>query len=166
MVLMRIREMTSCREHKQSIIVLEELDGDRTLAIAAEPDESARLAQELRCAPADEHPIYDFLERMLQRFAIAPTRITLEYVPDAGLVGAVSFRSARGDEDISCYPSDALALPMRMKIPVYVSETAFSHVRPFGPAPQDRDDGLTEWLEGISPADFCSDAPNGSAGAD
>ena len=47
MILMRFREIASCAEHHQDIIVLEDAGEHRTLAIAADPDESRRFTQEL-----------------------------------------------------------------------------------------------------------------------
>jgi hypothetical protein len=40
MICMRVREIRSCPQHRQAIVVLQEADGERTLAIAADPDES------------------------------------------------------------------------------------------------------------------------------
>src|SRR5262245_62436544 len=110
MILMRLREMTSCAEHHRSLIVLEEAIGERTLAIADDPEESQRLFRELSRSPDSEHPIYDFVESVLRLLEASPARIVLEHVPGAGLRGEVVFDRPHGDAALPCYPSDALAL--------------------------------------------------------
>lgn len=162
MIPMRFREMTSCAEHKQDIIVLEDMSAQHTLAIAADPDESCRLAREVSRGPGGEHPIYDFLEGLLRTFGATATRVVLEHVTDAGLGGAVIFRRPEGEVSIPCYPSDALVLAQRIRIPIYVSPDVFAHVKPFRSAPPASDDGgqLAEWLERIRPEDFSSRSPS------
>src|SRR5262249_31156386 len=145
---------------KRVIIVLEDMSGQRTLAIAADPEETTRLAQELARGPQGEHPILDFVDRMFQRFHLAPTCVVLEYVPGEGLASAVPFRLLGCDEDFSCYPADSLALAIRTKVPIYVSADVFSYVNPF-PSSPDESEAMTEWLERVNPADFCQESSSG-----
>ncbi len=157
MIPMRFREISSCAEdhQDQDIIVLEDASGHRTLAIAADPDESCRLVRELSRGPGAEHPIYDFLH-------IAPTRVVLEYTLGEGLGALICFSRPEGEVTVPCYPSDALAIAHRTEVPIYVSAEVFSHVEPFGaprPEPDERGE-LAKWLERISPADFSSSSPS------
>ena len=158
MIPMQFREMRSCPEHRQVIIVLGEVGGHRTLVIGADPDESARFAREIVRNPKSEHPIYDFVERLLRMLEAHPIRIVLEYVPGAGLAGSVAFSGRGGEASVPCYPSDALALAKRTGLPIYVSGDVFTHVRPFAPDPSDADPlgQVAEWLERIRPQDFGS----------
>ena len=161
MILMRFREMRSCPEHRQVIIVLGEVGGHRTLVIGADPDESVRFAREIVRNPKSEHPIYDFVESLSRTLGVRPIRIVLEYVPGAGLAGSVAFSGREGEASVPCYPSDALALAKRAGVPIYVSGNVFTHVRPFVPDPSEADPlgGVAEWLEGIRPQDFSSSPP-------
>jgi len=161
MILMQFREIRSCPEHRQVIIVLGEVGGDRTLAIGADPDESARFAREIVRNPKSEHPIYDFIDRLVRMLEARPIRIVLEYVPGAGLAGSVAFSGREGETSVPCYPSDALALAKRAGVPIYVSGDLFTHLRPFVPDPSDADPlgGVAEWLERIRPQDFSSSTP-------
>jgi hypothetical protein len=157
MILMRLREITSCPEHQQAIIVLEDASGQRTLAIGADPAESCRLSRELGRPPRAAHPIYDFVDGLLRTFGIAPTRIVLEYIEGEGLTGVIGFLRVDGEASVSCYPSDALALAQRLQIPIYVNPDVFVHVRPFSPAPPPSGDEHAEWrqwLDRIKPGDF------------
>jgi len=161
MTLMQFREMRSCPEHRQVIIVLGEVGGHRTLALAADPDESVRFAREIVRNSKSEHPIYDFVEGLLRTLGARPIRIVLEYVPGAGLAGSVAFSGREGEASVSCYPSDALALAKRSGVPIYVNDDVFTHVRPFAAKPSEADPlgGVAEWLERIKPEDFSSSPP-------
>lgn len=100
MIRMRVREIRSCPEHRQAIIVLDEVGGRRPLAIAADPDESCRLARERSRRPGGPHPIYEFLEGVLRAFDATPTRAVLDYTPGAGLGGSVFV--LRGGHEVGC----------------------------------------------------------------
>ena len=163
MILMHFREMRRCPEHHHAIILLEEVSGHRTLAVAADRDESARLWRELGRRSEGTHPIYDFVDKLLQTFGVAPARVVLEYVPGEGLGGSVVVRGAEGELTIPCYPSDALALAKRARVPIFVAGDVFSHVQPFSSLTSEEDQlggGVAEWLERIDPADFSAGPPN------
>src|SRR5262249_52339809 len=80
-----------------------------------------------------EHPIYDFIDRLVRMLEARPIRIVLEYVPGAGLAGSVAFSGREGETSVPCYPSDALALAKRAGVPIYVSGNLFTHLRPSVP---------------------------------
>ena len=65
MTLMRIREITSCAQHKRTIIMLEDVHRCLRLTFYADPDEACRLTQELERGPYACHPVYDFMRRLL-----------------------------------------------------------------------------------------------------
>ena len=159
MILMRLRAMKSCGQHKQIIIILEDMCG-RTLAIVADPDESSRLVRASR-DPDGEHPIYDFLDRVLQAFQATPTRVTLDHVPATGLAGAVSLRHSDGEATITCYLADSLAFAQRAKVLDLCKRDVFSYGQPsptVAPATDEHRE-VTRSLERIIPGLYCSAPP-------
>jgi len=111
MIPMRLREMKSCPEHQQVVIVLEDDGGQRKLAIAVDPGEGSRLLRSMR-HPSGAHPIYDFVDEALRACQVTP-RVVLEYAPGDGLASSVSLSSPGGEVSVTCYPSDAIALAQR-----------------------------------------------------
>lgn len=71
MTLMRIRDVTSCPQHRRAIIALE----DVSLTFYADPDDVRRLARELAGGPRVCHPVFDFIQSLLQAFHATPTRV-------------------------------------------------------------------------------------------
>ena len=163
MILMRLNDVKSCPEHAQAIIVLEDVSGQRKLAIAVDPGESRRLGQEMR-QPGGRQPIYELLDAVLQACQATPTRVTLDYVPGAGLAGALHIFGPAGEVPVPCYVADAIALARRSTIPIYVSANAFSDTDapPLVSPPSDARGEIAQWLEGLTPSDFsdvASDRP-------
>ena len=109
MILVHFREMRTCPEHHHAIILLEDVDGHRTLAVAADREESVRLWRELGRQPNGTHAIYDFVDRLLLAFGVAATRIVLEYVPGEGLAGSLVLQ---GPEATGRFPATP---PMRWR---------------------------------------------------
>src|SRR5262245_55870225 len=161
MIQMRIREMSACPEHGQTIIVLEDATGRQKLAIGVNPDESRRLVRELSDGAAGKDPVYEFLERVLDACAIPATRVVLEYVPGAGLRSLVSFRRPEGEVAVPCYVTDALAVAARTNVPIYLSPSAFADGGPLESSEPDAvaAEDVARWLERIRPADFSSGEP-------
>src|SRR5262245_14694321 len=167
MILMRFSELSPCEDHGHTIIVLEDLCG-RSLAIAADTRESQRLAAEVSRHPDDEHPIYDFIDGLLRVAQLKPTRVLLVYVAGTGIRGAVAFERGEGEVAVPCYASDALALAVRIGLPIFVSASVFSDLRPTAAPVSPGEDRATlaQWLDGLKPADFATDARAATSDAD
>jgi len=158
MIPMRLREMTSCVEHKRSIIVLEATESGQTLAIAVDPEESHRLFRELSRSKESEHPIFDFVDGLLGALQLTPARAMLELMPGVGLRGEVTFDGPDGALTVPCYPSDAIALALRAHTPIYVSASAFSDDQlSLGP-PANEPAEVRHWLNHVRPGDFSARA--------
>jgi len=77
MTLMRIREITSCRNHARTTIVLEDPGQELMLTFYADVEEARRLTREIARSGCACHPIYDFV----QSFLLAPGRSRDRDVP-------------------------------------------------------------------------------------
>src|SRR5262245_57720090 len=152
MILMRFSELSPCEDHGHTIIVLEDLCG-RSLAIAADTRESQRLAAEVSRHPDDEHPIYDFVDGLLRVSQLKPTRVLLVYVAGTGIRGAVAFERGEGEVAVPCYASDALALAVRIGVPIYVSQSVFTDLHPSAEPVAGVDDGVAvaRWPDRLKP---------------
>jgi bifunctional DNase/RNase len=156
MTLMQLREVTCCPEHRKGIIVLENLGQGLTFAFAADPEEARRLARVLGSDRSTCPPIYDFIEGMVEAFQATVTRVVLDDPTEKGLTGFVAFQRSGAELTISCYATDALALAVRARAPIYVTARTLAHVaRPFRPlTARDAEEDVTAWLEQVRPEDF------------
>ncbi|OGK84341.1 MAG: hypothetical protein A2050_10045 [Candidatus Rokubacteria bacterium GWA2_73_35] len=166
MTLMRIREITSCRNHGRTTIVLEDPAQELTLTFYADPEEARRLTREIARSGCACHPIYDFVQSLLLALDADVTRVVLEDVKGQGIGSRVYVRSGGDELGVPCYPPDALALALRAKVPIYATADALTHaqcVAPSadaggGPCVADERREVTRWLERVQPTDFSSRA--------
>jgi uncharacterized protein len=161
MTLMRIREITSCDVHARTIIVLEDAGQRLTLRFYADPEETRRLAQALRHGRCACHPVYDFIDGLLQAFRATPTRVVLDDVEGRGIGGLLYARHADSEVGIPCYPPDALALALRAELPIYATPRALEHAEPASRASAAEGGDVRHWLERVKPEDFSRRAEGG-----
>jgi bifunctional DNase/RNase len=158
MTLMRIREITSCPQHKRTIIMLEDVHQCLRLTFYADPDEACRLTQELEQGPYVCHPVYDFMRRLLEALQATATRVVLDIVQGAGLDGFVYVQQAESERGVPCYASDALALALRANLPIYATAEALAYAERLSPSLNtfDADGEVRQWLAQVRPEDFSS----------
>jgi hypothetical protein len=160
MVLMQIREFNFCAHHKRGLIVLEDVQQRLTLAFNVRPDEVPRLSQVMKGGKHVTHPLYDFVESLLDAFLISPTDIVLDDVPKRGLMAFVYVERAGTRLSLPCYAPDALALAVQTKTPVYATERALVHAEPRSSSPSpslsDAEADVQAWLARVKPTDFQS----------
>ena len=156
MILMRIREITSCMQHKRTIIVLEDVHRCLRLTFYADPDEACRLAQELERGPYACHPVYDFMRRLLEALQATATRVVLDAVQGEGFDGLVYVQQAESEQRIPCYATDALALALRANLPIYATAEALAYAERLSPSPStlDASGEVRQWLKQVLPEDF------------
>ena len=161
MILMRIREITSCAQHKRTIIMLEDVHRCLRLTFYADPDEACRLTQELERGQYACHPVYDFMRRLLEALQATATRVVLDVVKGEGLDGFVYVQQAESERGVPCYASDALVLALRANLPIYATAEALAYAERLLPSPNSLGEGgeVRQWLEQARPEDFasCSD---------
>jgi bifunctional DNase/RNase len=156
MVLMQIREFNFCAHHKRGLIVLEDAQQRLTLAFNVHPDEVPRLSQIMKGVKHVIHPLYDFIQSLLDAFLVTPTDVVLDDVPQRGLMAFVYVERAGTRLSVPCYAPDALALAVQMKTPIYATDRALVHAepRPSSLNTLDAEEDVQAWLAQIKPTDF------------
>jgi bifunctional DNase/RNase len=156
MVLMQIREINFCSHHRRGLIVLEDTQQRLTLAFNVHPDEVPRLSRIIKGSKHVIHPLYDFIQSLLDAFLVAPTDVVLDDVQQRGLMAFVYVERAGTRLSVPCYAPDALALAVQMKTPIYATDRALVHAEPLSTSPGllDAEEDVRAWLARIKPTDF------------
>jgi bifunctional DNase/RNase len=156
MILMRIRDMTFCPQHKRGVVVLEDAQRRLTLAFHVHPEEAPRLARLMQRRPEAFHPLHDFIRFLLEAFQATATHVVLDDMPDKGLIAFVYVQRAGSELSIPCYAPDALALAAQVKTPIFATPRALVHAEPQPPSSNgpDRGEDVREWLARVRPTDF------------
>jgi hypothetical protein len=73
MTRMQIQELTFCVHHRRGLIVLEDVARRLTLAFDVHSDEVPRLARLMTGSSQAVHPLYDFIQSLLDGLLLTPT---------------------------------------------------------------------------------------------
>lgn len=150
MRLMRLRELTSCPHHSRVLITLDDTTGPRRLTFCADADDARRLAREMARGPRACHPIFDFIQTLLNSWHAVPVRVVLEDVDGDGIGALVYLRQGEIESSISCYPPDALTLALRAGVPIYATPDVLRYACTGPMAHED----AARWLQRVRLQDF------------
>lgn len=160
---MSIQGLHRCRKRCKTALVLDSSVGWK-LWIALTREETHRIASELRIE--SNHPacrcytnsLYALIEGLLSPGGIWITSVILDAAGDDMVVATVKMRAGVIDTAAACHTADALALAIRLRVPIFATETLAKLVeaknagRRQDPLPADAD--TASWLDRIKPADF------------
>jgi bifunctional DNase/RNase len=105
---------------KQTVVVLKDWEGSKLLPIWIGPSEAKAIALELEGAKPSRPLSHDLL---LQAIALAQgkvTRIVINDLQDATFYATIDIDTPDGIKHIDARPSDAIAVAVRAKCPVFV----------------------------------------------
>ena len=133
------------------ILVLRDEAGERTLPIWIGMFEAHAVALQLENSTSARPMTHDLLKHMIEALGGTVTEVHITDVRD-GTFYALVYLSANGDQvAVDSRPSDALALALRTRAPVYVAEHVLADTRPLeAPTSQDTE-RLQHWLESLDP---------------
>lgn len=158
MILMQLREVTSCTVHGRTIIVLEDVNKQLRLTFYADLEAAQRLAHALGRARPARHHVYDFIQSLLDALQTTATRVVLDEVQGKVISSFIYVRRAESEVAVQCYAPDALTLALRANLPIYATAAALAYAEqlsstPSAPAAREE---VTQWLERVKPEDFSS----------
>ncbi len=107
----------------QRVVILKEQDSNRILPIwigASEADAIAVKLQEVEVARPLTH---DLLYSTISTLNSSIGFVVVSELHNDTFHAAISLNTSKGQIEIDCRPSDALALAVRAKAPIYVEET-------------------------------------------
>jgi bifunctional DNase/RNase len=133
------------------ILVLRDEAGERTLPIWIGMFEAHAVALQLENSSAARPMTHDLLKHMIEALAATVTEVHITDVRE-GTFYALIYLNANGDHvAVDARPSDALALALRTRAPVYVADHVLADSRPLeAPTSQDTE-RLQHWLESLDP---------------
>jgi uncharacterized protein len=137
------------------ILVLRDEAGERTLPIWIGMFEAHAVAVQLENSASPRPMTHDLLRQLVEALGGTVTEVHVTDVRE-GTFYAVVYLAGKSGETIAvdARPSDALALALRSRAPVYVSEHVLADAKPIeAPTTQDTE-RLQHWLESLDPDDM------------
>ena len=168
----------------QRVVILKEKEADRYLPIWIGPSEADAIAVKLQDVSVPRPLTHDLLQSIIVDLGAMVNSIVVSELNDDTFYAKIILETDGGKVEIDSRPSDALALAVRVKAPIYVEETVLDKAGvvldketgkpmiasdPSGdPAPVDEEElkrlsALTDFVDGLDLEDFGQGKPKGES---
>lgn len=141
------------------IVILKEIDGEDTLPIWIGLLEATAIASELEGIKFSRPMTHDLLKNMMEMVDIQVLRVEVCDLKNNTYYALVHFKHGDKEMAIDARPSDALALSLRVKAPIFVAQEVIAQSSQIDlqAEPQDKSEKGKKWqeiLENLDPEDF------------
>ncbi|MBI4644529.1 MAG: tRNA (N6-isopentenyl adenosine(37)-C2)-methylthiotransferase MiaB [Deltaproteobacteria bacterium] len=141
------------------IMILKDVDSDKAVPIWIGLLEATAIASELENIKFSRPMTHDLLKIIMETMAIQVTRVEVCDLRDNTYFALIHLNREGQEVTIDARPSDAIALALRVKAPIYVAEVVIQKARRVDLSAKEAittEDAKkwTEILEGLDPDDF------------
>jgi len=160
---MTIRGLDQCVKAEGSALVLEFGEGEQ-LHVILTVEETHRIAHELQiktelpACPCFRNSVCSLVAFMVSHGDVGIASIVLSPSGDNQLAASVQVRTGPIETSVPCHTADALALAIRLRVPVFATATLSQVLERKGtdggrdPLPDETE--AVPWLDGVKPEDF------------
>jgi bifunctional DNase/RNase len=152
---MKIKGLVMDPISKMPIVLLEDPRGDKVLPIWIGVFEANAIALTIENIPTPRPMTHDLLRNILTHLNIVVERIVVNDVRNNTFFASIHCRHENREMIVDSRPSDAIALALRVKSPIYVEHAVVEKAR--GLKFDDKveaGESLRKWLETLKPEDF------------
>ena len=139
------------------IIILKDVEGNRALPIWIGANEANAIAMEMERITTPRPMTHDLIRNILEGLKAKVSRIVVNDLRDNTFY-AVIFLTVNGAEvAIDSRPSDAIALALRVKSPIFVAEKVIREAKSIDlteDKPAEDAQSVRDWIENLKPEDF------------
>lgn len=107
---------------QQRVVILKELDSERYLPIWIGPYEADAIALELQEVPVQRPFTHDLLRNVISELGASITHVLVNDLRDDTFYARIVLDVQGRHAEVDSRPSDAIALGVRAKCPIYVEE--------------------------------------------
>lgn len=141
----------------QPIVLLRERGGERYLPIWIGASEAAAIALSLQGVVTPRPMTHDLLKNILDDLAVSASKIVVTELRDSTFYATIELQRGTDRFEISSRPSDAIALAVRMEIPIFANEDVLEEAAILIPGDEDEEvEKFREFLDNVTPEDFAS----------
>jgi len=139
----------------QPIILLKEQDGERYLPIFIGPVEATAIAFGMQGIVSARPLTHDLFRDVVQALDVEVQRVLITELRDGTFYAELQMVSGGNEVNVSSRPSDAIALAVRLEVPIFADEQVLDEA---AIVVKDDDENevekFREFLEQVSPEDF------------
>jgi bifunctional DNase/RNase len=139
----------------QPIVLLRERGGERYLPIWIGASEAAAIALSLQGVVTPRPMTHDLLKNILDDLTVQVHRVVVTELRDSTFFASIELDRAGEAHEVSSRPSDAIALAVRMSIPIFASEDVLEEASILIPGEEEEEvEKFREFLDTVTPEDF------------
>jgi bifunctional DNase/RNase len=139
----------------QPIVLLREREGERYLPIWIGASEAAAIALSLQGVTTPRPMTHDLLKNILQEVAVDVRRVTVTELRESTFYATIELGRSEDRFEVSSRPSDAIALAVRLSVPIFASEEVLDEAAILIPGDEEEEvEKFREFLDNVTPEDF------------
>jgi uncharacterized protein len=138
------------------VVILKDMDGSHFLPILIGPFEATAIALALEGAAVPRPLSHDLMRNILESLETTLEQVIIHDIKDSTFYAKLILRSDGELQEIDARPSDGIALALRMKAPIYVTdmivlEESTPDKKPIDDTEMSR---FKKFLDDLKPSDF------------
>lgn len=127
-VQMELRRIIISEIHEQQVIALKEVDGDRSFPIVIGIFEATSIDRRVRGLSNPRPLTHDLVANVVEQLGGEVQDIFISELREHTYFAKLRVRQEGELIEIDCRPSDAIALAVTAKVPIYVAEDVLNEV--------------------------------------
>lgn len=137
------------------IVLLRDASNEKVLPIWVGPVEANAIALQIENVTTPRPMTHDLLRNLLEELGATLARVVISELRESTFFAYLELRRNGEPILVDSRPSDALALALRTRAPIFVEERVLEHARPVDVPKDDNErDRLQKWLESLDPDDL------------
>lgn len=157
MLEMKVRGLTLDPLSNMALVILRDLEGTKALPIWVGIPEANAIALEIEQVPTPRPMTHDLIRNIFEGIKATVTRVVVNDLKDSTFFATITLSIAGQEYHIDSRPSDAIAIALRVKAPIFVTLDVIERAGSIDLSTQtltEDTDRLKEWLDNIKPEDF------------
>ena len=149
---MRIKGLMLDPVTNMPIILLRDAEGQKVLPIWVGIYEANAIALQIENVSTPRPMTHDLLKNVINDLKASVKKIVVSDLKDNTFYALIYIDVSGEIVAIDARPSDAIALALRTRAPIFVEESVIDNAKPFDPGSDKPDtDRLQKWLENLDP---------------
>jgi len=137
------------------IIILRDRDGHRVLPIWVGIFEANAIALQIENVTTPRPMTHDLLRNIIEDLQATVQKVVVTDLKENTFYALIHLLRDGESVAIDARPSDAIALALRARAPIFVDDTVIDHAKTVDFAPEKEDqERLQKWLESLDPEEF------------
>jgi bifunctional DNase/RNase len=136
------------------IVVLQDREGQRVLPIWVGLCEANAIAVQIENSTMPRPMTHDLLKNVIEDLHAQVERIVVSDLKENTFFALIHLRVQGEPVAVDARPSDAIALALRTRSPIFVEDHVIEHARQVEPSQDSETERLQKWLESLDPEDL------------